>query len=373
MTHSAAFDPANAPPTLRIAGRDATAGQVLALAVQRADAPFTVLGTPDPAADDPAQVDPALLIAQPAGPVPDPAPGLGYAGFTPEQRFGFVEWVAKPEAPAPPAFLQLYIAMLEVAAVEGSAHPPGAAHLLGALNELLRLQGAEAWRDHPLVNRALLLAHWLRQQRQAVVFLTVTRRLPAELLSLALGWQALLGETLRVQQVPPIAQTWELPAPDAPRDLLESRLRSLAADLGADPLAAALDRLGDAARQPQPWRCAHRGLRIALPPPDVRPVLQPWLAAVLENVAQAAALTPAPGVAEVSPTAEPAAGGKAANGWLLILEPGPLPPRRHDALLAPVGLRARLDQHPRLRQRPRAVQVAGLALFAISTVTRVRA
>jgi hypothetical protein len=54
----------------------------------------------------------------------------------------------------------------------------------------------------------------------------------------------------------------------------------------------------------------------------VRPILQPWLAAVLENVAQAAALTPAPGVAEVSPAAEPAVGGKAANGWLLILEFG---------------------------------------------------
>ena len=121
MTHVQTLELADVSTLVRVIGRDATAGQVLALAVQRQGAPFSVLGTPDPAADDPAMVDPALVIARPARLAAEPAPGLGYAGFTPEQRFLFLEWVAEPEKPAPPAFLHLYLSMLEVALVEAGA------------------------------------------------------------------------------------------------------------------------------------------------------------------------------------------------------------------------------------------------------------
>ena len=51
--------------------------------------------------------------------------------------------------------------------------------------------------------------------------------------------------------------------------------------LKTEPLAYALTQLGEAAVQPQAWRCVHRGVRIALPQPDLRPLLEPLLAEML--------------------------------------------------------------------------------------------
>ena len=99
-----------------------------------------------------------------------------------------------------------------------------------------------------------------------------------DLLTTGLGLQALLGEPLTVAELAKIGQVWNQPALRAPESLLKLRLSSLAAGLGAEPLVHALTVLGETARQPLPWRCAHRDLRILLPQPAIRSTLEPLLA-----------------------------------------------------------------------------------------------
>ncbi len=66
-------------------------------------------------------------------------------------------------------------------------------------------------------------------------------------------------------------------APITSHALLTLRLSSLATNLGSDPLAYALVQLPEGAKEARPWRTQHRDLRIALPQPELRPILEPLL------------------------------------------------------------------------------------------------
>lgn len=319
MQSTAAFRDTHLPqnPVVRVAGRDRPLSAVVTDAHARTLPVALKCAAPSPA-EDFALLDPALTVAAikfdaPNQDEPAPAPGLGYAAFTPRQRGWFLAWQATPLSPAPPAFQQLYLANLEVRLLEGNP---------SVYQQLEQFLQSDAWTSNPALWRVALLAVWLAQDGDLLAKWLTARPAPVEVTGLALGMQALLDTPLTAAEMRQVARTWEHPAAALVEAVLTFRLQSLATVLGQAPLAWSLAQLGDAARTPRPWRCQHRDLRIELPQPDVRRTLEPLLTE-LAQVTEAANPKPAdlPGATVVDSTA---AGDSAANDELsrahLILE-----------------------------------------------------
>ncbi|MEM7539522.1 MAG: hypothetical protein AAF639_45620 [Chloroflexota bacterium] len=253
--------------------------------------------------------------------------GVGYAGLTPEQRTQFLAWLQAPEKSASTLFYQLYVAYLEVRLFDGDEHS------IEAHEELFHLHRNAAWHNHDLLIRALMLSYWLRRDHKGLVGWLRLGGIPAQWLGVVLGWLALWQYKLSFDELLAIYTTWQLVDQSASPDLLELRFQSLEDELGTTLLdhlttshrecffvveseatpdheqvdattAQPSDQQNDAPEssdeetaeatenkieptvQPDdvtfqinltPWRCAHRDLRIALPQPDIRPILEPLL------------------------------------------------------------------------------------------------
>jgi hypothetical protein len=266
---------------IRVLDRDVPAGQVLTRAVKRRHIPVTL--RPDyPASEanaglaneDYLLLDPALTVAVhiDATTVEDVRSGLGYAGMTPQQRAAFLDWLLDPTGPAPLAFQELYLATLEVRLFEGDAIVDDAHRTLRSL------QLEPSWHGNRGIERSILLGFWLRQDGQGLADWLATAPIATDLVSTALGLQALLHTSLSTGELAKIGAAWDQPALDAPAAVLKMRLASLTTTLGTEPLSYALDRLDESDCKPRPWRCAHRDLRISVPQPPVRAVLEPAIA-----------------------------------------------------------------------------------------------
>jgi hypothetical protein len=302
-------------PFVRLTRRDATASQVLSKVQSVLDAVVQITYTLQNPDYDYTQIDPELtLIKTTSGePIAPPTPGVGYAGLTPDQRAHFLQWLDEPTTLAPLAFQQLYLAHLEVHLVEEKLPRPA------ILSELQRLQAAPAWQANPPLARTTLLACWLLQDGRALAHWTLATPLPEPLLGIAFGHQALLHEEWQPAQVIRALQRWQGRPCSLTTDVLALRLRSLHSHLDADPLAHALANLDKSARQPRPWRCQHRDLRLALPQPDLRPLLEPLLAELTTASSESPPLRPA---TPPSGQAEPVGPAAKSIGWHLILEFG---------------------------------------------------
>ena len=260
---------------IRIAGRDRPLAMIVSEA-QRYALPVSiscVVPSPD---EDYALLDPTLHVASvdPQGLTSDepaPAPGLSYSAFTSRQRGWFLAWAEIPFTPAPPAFQQLYLAMLEVRLLEGGETAEV------ALAELARFRESEAWSQTPGLWRTALLAAWLRQDGAMLAEWLAAAPIPVELTGIALGLQALLTTPLSAAEARQMLEAWKHAPVELPEPVLELRLHSLTLSLGQDPLQHALQTLQETAHAPRPWRCQHRELRIHLPQPDLRRALEPLL------------------------------------------------------------------------------------------------
>ncbi len=210
-----------------------------------------------------------------------PQPGVGYAGMTPIQRRWFLEWLARPGEDAPLAFMNLYVAYLEVNLFETVERS------ILARKEIAQLLASPTWQTHTELMRAWLLGAWLAQDGPSLTAWPEGVQ-PSEGMRLAgLGLQAQLGVPLHPQQALDVMDALALNAngtgttPDL--EVMKHRLGSLAATLGAEILAYCLAQMPAEALAPRPWRCSHRDLRVAFPQPDIAPILRPLL---LELAAQ---------------------------------------------------------------------------------------
>jgi len=193
---------------------------------------------------------------------------LGYAGLTPNQRREFVIWLTDLSQSAPLVYQQLYVAYLEVWLLEGGNQAAQ------AYAEMKRLQYLPAWRKQSLLSKAFMLGQWLRQEGQDISNWIISHSVPAQSLSILLGWQGLLGQPLSSSVLNQTLVSWQLaPSPQEEK-------------------AYALAQLPDEAKAPKPWRCAHRDLRIALPQPDIRPILEPLLRDVFDTFSEKKASLP---------------------------------------------------------------------------------
>jgi hypothetical protein len=217
-------------------------------------------------------------------------------------------WTQKAEAPAPPAFQQLYVANLEPRLL-GTPDERAAAQ-----QALVRLHRCPAWTDNLWLGRAILLGYWLDQQGAELAGWASEGTLSSSLLGIVLGQLALLNESLSPALLGVALTGWQLSRQPISLDLLKLRLTSLTSALGSEPLAYGLAQVGESAKRMQPWRCAHRGLRIALPQPDLRPSLTAPLADML--LVADVATTPA------AQSAAPHEQKGENDSWQLILEFG---------------------------------------------------
>jgi len=259
-------------PLVRILGQHRAAHEVVQQAAQKSTLPIGIQSSVAPPSADYTLIDSALATEPtPTQPVPAlPPTGAGYAAFTPSQRHALLQWLNQPEKPAPPAFQQFYLAQLEVGLLETQTRAAVEA-------EVQHLLVAPAWRHHLGLVRLRLLADWLAQDGPRLAEWLGTEQVPGPLLGIALGLQALLQQPLQPQQLPTLFRAWSMGAALPSNALLALRLSSLANTLGCDPLAYALAQLPEDAQQARPWRTQHRDLRIALPQPDLRPILEPLL------------------------------------------------------------------------------------------------
>ena len=269
--HSALFD--SISPLTRVRNRDRTLHALLQSAQETGAYPIHFLRQDQlNAIDDYAQIDPSLAISdltdvEPAA----PRAGLSYAGFTPHQRSAFLEWLKRPVAAAPPAFQTLYLAHLETCLFEQSSLLDDTRLLLNYLNEV------NEWEETRSLSRVMLLARWLEQDASKLVEWLESGKVHADLLGVAIGHVALLGQTLTPNMLRVLMTKWQIMDKPLDGEMARARLSSLTSTLGAEPLAYALAELGESGTAPQPWRSAHRELRIALPQPDLRPLLVPHL------------------------------------------------------------------------------------------------
>jgi hypothetical protein len=305
------------PSWIRIAGRDAPAGAILAdAAATGAITKLHFATAPDPDAEDDSLIDP--LLERAPEPSMDAPPDLAnYAAFSPGQRTAFLAWLRTSDAPAPPAFLAVALAHLEI----GLFAPQTA---LPARNQLLLLHENAAWHREPALERTLLLYGYLTDFDPPMrEWLFNTNFLP-EHWGLILGWQARLAIPLSEQQLPALIRAWGLAPADNDPDATRRHIYSLRENLGKDPLRYAHDDIYDASFTPeetcQPWLGAHRQVRLRIPQPNLRPVLEPLLRDMLKvrDVAPALATKH---VAKDESTASAEAPMKEA-GWHLILEFG---------------------------------------------------
>ena len=296
-------------PLARVKGRDATATELLAAAADTLPVQVRPLPEGASALEDYAQIDSALAVARPARHADDlfvdaPPLRLGYAGYAPQQRYRFLRWLRHPLDDAPAAFRQLWLAHLECALFDAPRRHE-AQHLLHDL------AGLAHWRSEPL-HRSLLLAHWLAQDAPALAaWLAREDALPTPLFDLGLGHLALLQHPLDAALLGAATQRWLPEAADGKAAASTLRLASLLSAVEGEPLAWALRQsaaastqaaqgeaepsaasAADLSPQPsphsflqhsflQPWRCAHRDLRLHLPQPVLRPALEAALRDVL--------------------------------------------------------------------------------------------
>jgi hypothetical protein len=257
------------PALLRVTSRATPLDKLLSEAIT-AGLPIVLPGESgsgeieDASASDPSLTTEALTTSP-----PPPQPGTSYAGLTPAQRYAFIVWSRKPENPAPAAFQQIYLANLEARLLEITYRQT-------AIEKLIELGTAATWANNLALHRTYLLSCWLQQDGPRLVDWINTRRMPADLLGVALGLQALIGVPLTAPELGTVIATWQLGV-RLPTDLLKLRLDSLTAILGRAPLVYGLSQLDTDATAPRPWRTSHRGLRLLIPQPNLRPLLEPSL------------------------------------------------------------------------------------------------
>lgn len=272
---------------LRITDTHAPAQQVLADAAEwLATRGITVLpGAPTDV--DYAQIDPELE-AEPSDMegLDEPPPlGLGYAGFGEEQRYVFIKWAEQPERDALPAFHQLYCASLEVNLIQLSASGSGSRHHLREhIGKLLR---ADSWLRDPWLTNLWLLDKVLNPEEAEVADVYGMEVLAPSIAGVTLGQQALRSEALTPLQVRWLGSIWRIDAAALEPALVALRLDEVR-QRGIDLLGDALAALPENARQPKPWRSAHRDLRFALSQPDLRPTLEPRLRDALSSLTDSA-------------------------------------------------------------------------------------
>lgn len=308
------------PVLLRINGRIKSLETLLAEAIA-AGVPLTL--PPDNIGgevEDFSAIDPSLTT-EATSPLPPPLPGTSYAGLTPAQRHSFIAWSRKPQEPAPLAYQQLYLANLEARLLEPE-------HRQVVIDKLVELGEDSGWAKLPALHRTYLFACWLTQDGQRLVEWISTRPVPVDLLGIALGLQALIGAPLTAPELGMAITTWQLGA-RLPADLLKLRLDSLTSILGQPPLAFGLSQLDASATTPRPWRTTHRGLRLLLPQPDLRPVLEASLRDLLAVADVNEDENEPIGILAALDTSQPAAPAEESKqpsmeelGWRLILEFG---------------------------------------------------
>lgn len=279
MTRNAAVGPlasAITPnPFARVAGTDAPADAVLRLAApmlaERGVIASVRAVSHAQTLDDYAQIDPSLARS-PIVEGAQPAAGAGYAGLTPPQREQFVAWLVAPHHAGCLAFQQLYLAALETTLVEaiGASSPRRAAEVQ---HELARLGAWPEWQANEQYQRTLLIAIWLLEDNSLLAQWLEQAPSPA-LVGIGLGMLARRGVELTAAMLSTLF-TLAGAARDAGA-VAAFRLESLRTALGAEPLAWALATTGEPIVQP--WRCAHRDLRMALAQPDLWPALEPLIA-----------------------------------------------------------------------------------------------
>lgn len=259
-------------PLTRILHRNAPLHELLIAARAAGNLPITFANNQLPPDVDYAQVDPALTIAPELdAPPPNPPHGLSYSGFSPEQRRFFLEWLKQPTQPAESTYKLLHLAHIETWLFEQS-------NLSNDARTILRyLQETESWSDNIALSRSMLLSLWLQQDSEQLLQWIESGRAHAHVLGIALGQAALLGQILTPKLLAIVMRSWGITSTLLSDDLARAQLASLTDTLEVEPLAHALAQLGDDAPQPEPWRAAHRDLRIAIPQPDLRPVLEPLL------------------------------------------------------------------------------------------------
>lgn len=311
-------------PFARIAGMDAPAAAVLRRATARLGEfdVITLLREAAPHADssadddaDYAQIDPAL--AHEAGPHDDPPPGVGYAGLTPAQRDAFLTWLAAPQHPAPLAFQQIYLAWLETSLLEslGRGHADG---LQRTQRELARLRAWPQWATNDQHGRTLLFATFLLDDAAAMDDWLADRPSFAHL-GIGLGLLARRGVALSARALRTLLA--QAGAGEVSEPIAVLRLQSLHDTLSAEPLAWALAQAGESLIQP--WRCAHRDLRLALQQPDLWPLLRPHVV----ELARVSLEEPVPMPVEEAelahaPEATEGKGKRDSSAWRLVLEFG---------------------------------------------------
>ncbi|RIK37878.1 MAG: hypothetical protein DCC55_22930 [Chloroflexi bacterium] len=296
---------------MRRTGHDAPAVEVIAMAKERLARIVQVASRSSAGHDDYAQVDERLHVDRlsSANGTQPPPPAAGYAALTPHQRGHFLRWLDEPDAAAPAAFQQLYLAQLEINLLEGGAKAAPSLH------ELRRLGRTPTWSGHEGLGRTVLLGYWLAQDGAGLAEWMGQATLSPALAGISLGCQALLGAPLRSEQIGPILASWALAPCTGSHTLWRLRLRSLTTNLESEPLQFVLAQLGEEAVRPRPWRTNHRDLRLAFPQPDLRTVLEPYLA---DALAQGQSVPEPP-----QPVAEQAEAPAAETfGWHLILEFG---------------------------------------------------
>lgn len=295
---------------IRRTGHDMPAAEVVAVAAERLASIVQVAARSGADHYDYVQIDDGLQIdlhPNPNGTQPPPA--AGYAALNPQQRGQFLRWLDEPAAAAPATFCQLYLAQLEVNLLEGGAKAAPSLH------EARRLARTPAWFGHEGLGRTVLLGYWLAQDGAGLADWLSEGALSPSLAGVGLGCQALLGAPLRAEQLGSILASWSLARCSEDLTLWRLRLRSLTTNLAREPLEFALAQLGEEAARPRPWRTNHRDIRLAFPQPDLRPLLEPYLAEALAQGGSPAEPTPAVAEQAETITAE-------ALGWHLILEFG---------------------------------------------------
>jgi hypothetical protein len=262
-------------PQLRIMGQHTPLNRIIPqwqVAREAAVTPSLPLqATTSATTEDYAQLD--LRLAVQATPLlsEEPHPGTSYAGFTPAQRYHFLQWQEEVTLPAPAAFRQLYLAHLETQLFDREQQ-------MAAHQALCVVADSAAWRDEALLWRTLLLSFYLMTDGVALVdWLATNPRLPTPLLGVALGHLALRQQPLSVELLALLLQRWQLASQLPASAILQLRLAYLTEALGAEPLAHLRAQLSEDQRTPTAWRCAHRDLRLRLCQPDLRPLLTPLL------------------------------------------------------------------------------------------------
>jgi hypothetical protein len=193
-----------------------------------------------------------------------------------------------------------------------------------ALEHLAMVARWPTWTGNLWLLRALMLGAWLQQNGDLLAALLVHPTVPADLLSIGLGLQALCETPMTAEELAAALRTWKL-GPPAPPELLKLRLDSLTSALGRPPLAHVRAALDERAAAPRPWRTAHRGLRLAIPAPEARPLLEPALRDLTQVADLAPARAPAPGTDLLVDEEEDEGDGVPemdSQGWRLILEFG---------------------------------------------------